>query len=258
LPIIAPQLALASHSLFTANTPTTRKNDRLLTYGLNGSAELSKPTLERLRPYAEVGVVHEVEKTLRSFAQLIHAVRSRVSQLTQIASPVVEQLQLLQQFPTVIPEIWRRFICGLSGKAETLYQTTKNPLHVWNAYRLHRLSNIEPPKWTLEYFDRAGEELWKLHEAAARGEKIKTEDIAKAFEFGRVDLFSKFTEFPEWQRIATDVFAKIRNGCQETYAIDDVAKARGLSKSTVRLAWKRAQDNFPELPVSQTRGVSKT
>ena len=60
-----------------------------------------------------------------------------------------------------------------SDVAKWLYDTSDNPLHVWNAYRLHRAAGYDLPAWILEYFDRVASKLFELKKAIKRGEEIE-------------------------------------------------------------------------------------
>jgi hypothetical protein len=59
--------------------------------------------------------------------------------------------------------------------------------------------------------------------------------------------FREFSETLDWADIADDVRQQLERGDKETYAIEAVAKKRGISPSTVRRAWVRAKKAFPEL-----------
>jgi hypothetical protein len=148
-----------------------------------------------------------------------------------------------------------------SEVAKKLYDISDNPLHVWSAYRLHRAARYDLPAWILEYFDRVASKLFELEKAIKRGEKIEPATAAAAAleigQSGRGNFFKNFGEYPGWAGIAANVYERIKQGDKETYAIEVVAGESGKSKSTVRRAWKKATDSFPEL-VSQSRRHSET
>ena len=62
---------------------------------------------------------------------------------------------------------------------------------------------------------------------------------------GRGTVFTEMSNY-KWIFLGDRVESYMRQGDQETYAIDDVAKRFGVSKSTVRRAWKRYQQERPD------------
>ena len=131
--------------------------------------------------------------------------------------------------------------------AKKLYDITRNPLHVWNAYRASRAVRLEVPDWVLSYFDGVAKRLFQ-HEEAASGKKLRESEIGKALGMNAPGReFRKFSETLEWADIAEDVRQQLKLGDKEKYAIEDVAKKRGISPSKVRRAWVRAKKSFPEL-----------
>jgi hypothetical protein len=150
--------------------------------------------------------------------------------------------------------------------AKKLYEATGNPLHVWSSYLLHRALGADfadLPEWILEYFDRVANNLFEIEDAKKRGEKIERAAVTVALEIkkpgqsGRGDFFKNFTEHPERVAIADDVYKRLYLGDKESFAIESVAQSRGVSKSTVRLAWVDAKKVFPKL-VSLSHRLPKT
>jgi hypothetical protein len=143
----------------------------------------------------------------------------------------------------------RRFTEPTCRFFEGIYGVDPNPLYAWLTYRGYRAMGDGPPAWVLAYFDRVAMNLLALTEAAKRDEEIKHGAVTVALELkapGKTGRGTAFTNFPkgplfEWGFIAAEVGELVRQGSQETYAIDAVAKSRGVSRSKVRLAYKKTQ-----------------
>jgi hypothetical protein len=133
------------------------------------------------------------------------------------------------------------------------YAVDRNPVHAWEAYLLHRRSGEPVPEWVLQYLDRAAENLSALDWRAQLGRKKITKPaaaIAEALEMKqpgrhkRVHVFAKRRTF-EAVWLGAEVLYRMRRGDQQTYAIDYVAKARGVPKTKVHRAWKRVESLMP-------------
>ena len=130
--------------------------------------------------------------------------------------------------------------------ARDAYERDGNPLHVWSAYCEARESGQPLPEWVMTYLDRCAMALMDLVSASARGKSVTTPStaIAEAFEMkrpgqgGRGSVFSEFTN-RTWIFYGGTVALYMRQGDQETDAIDDVARKNGVSAATVRRAYKK-------------------
>jgi hypothetical protein len=172
----------------------------------------------------------------------------------------------------VLPFLVPAFLSAATDRklelAERLYEITKHPAHVWRAYYLCRAAGREIPAWVLEYFDRVSKNFLELCDLAERGEVIKERAaaIAEALEMkkpgrsgrGNILVAPEGPEGLAWLAIARDVKREIEKGTKEMFAMEAVAKARGVSESTVWRAWDRAKTNFPELEaISPIRRISE-
>ncbi len=154
----------------------------------------------------------------------------------------------------------QKFVSDLIENQRMDYESSGNPICAWVAYHAARESGRSPPAWTLEYLDEVAKGIWELWQHSGSGHKISPSDILKVVKIsgirGKDSAFSSY-EFVGIRRfIAEQVGSKISQGDKETYAIEDVAKWSGASKSTVRRYWKRYQSEYPEQvnePLSSTK-----
>ena len=130
-----------------------------------------------------------------------------------------------------------------------LYEGGGNPLQAWSALLYARALGEQPPAWVMEYLAGCAAAFHNLQHASSEGKKIKPNDIAHA-----VGMVSKGagTVFPNQDdfdgiMMAVQVQDCIDNGLQQAYTIANVAEDWGITKSTVRRAWKRTQARYPEL-----------
>ena len=126
------------------------------------------------------------------------------------------------------------------------YEKNRNPLYAWTAYRAARENGYPVPDWALEYLEEAAEEICILRH---RRGGVSHTDIAKAVKLagtpGKKNAFSSYRN-EIWRLHAKTVSSNMVEGDKETYAIEGAAKQLGVSKSTVRRAWKRYQAENPE------------
>ncbi len=126
------------------------------------------------------------------------------------------------------------------------YEKNRNPLYAWSAYRSARENGCPVPDWALECLDEAAEEIYIL---TYRRGRVSNTDIAKAVKLagtpGGKNAFSSYRN-EIWKLLAKTVSSNMVEGDKETYAIEGAAKQLGVSKSTVRRAWKRYQAENPE------------
>lgn len=140
--------------------------------------------------------------------------------------------------------------------ARAAYERGGNPLDVWWAYCEARESGQPVPDWVLTYLDRCAVALLNLASDSAHGKSVTAPStaIAEAFEMkrpgqgGRGSVFSEFTN-RKWLFYGATVAYYMRQGDQETYAIEDVARKNGVSAATVRRAWQKFKA-FTKSPTS--------
>ena len=139
--------------------------------------------------------------------------------------------------------------------ARDAYERDGNPLDVWSAYCEARESGLPVPDWILTYLDRCAVALLNLGSDSAHGKSVTVPSaaIAEAFEMkrpgkgGRGSVFSKFTN-RRWIFYGGTVALYMRQGDQETDAIEDVARKNGVSAATVRRAYKKYINAFTKSP----------
>ena len=131
---------------------------------------------------------------------------------------------------------------------------TENAMHVWAAYSLARVCDAPVPDWVLRYLDRAARNLLALSaEAQEAGGKDLGPKIASALRLeGKPRSGSPLVTYhADWMVFGMTVRDRMtrvgRDGRTdlETYAIDDVANEAGVSKATVRRAFKLYDALFP-------------
>ena len=140
--------------------------------------------------------------------------------------------------------------------ARAAYERDGNPLDAWWAYCEARESGQPVPDWVLTYLDRCAVALLNLASDSAHGKSVTAPStaIAEAFEMkrpgqgGRGSVFSEFTN-RKWLFYGGTVAYYMRQGDQETYAIEDVARKDGVSAATVRRAWQKFKA-FTKSPTS--------
>jgi hypothetical protein len=134
------------------------------------------------------------------------------------------------------------------------HQETHNPLYVWDAYRLARATGELPPEWVFEYFDRVASGLAELERESQSGKPIRNPSAAIAEAMGMKaegrsgagTPFSKrgFKKDFAWVLYSSAVFKEIKNGSQETYAVEEVSRKNNISASTVWRHWRRSKRQF--------------
>jgi len=150
-------------------------------------------------------------------------------------------------------------------RCESDYKRTNNPLYAWTAYRQCRKAGAEIPQWVLEYLDWAAANLVRLSESLPEGKEVAP-SIAEGLRMkrpgksGRRTVFTEFRDLDETtgmgrKHIAATVMSRITKGYKPDQAIEYAAKRYGISKSTVRRAWK---DHRPQnLPPGFWRSYSQ-
>lgn len=126
------------------------------------------------------------------------------------------------------------------------YQETGNPLFVWQAYKFQRLMSSEVPEWVFLYLDNVAESLLSFTDK----DRCDASFVAKALDLdtrqGERSAFKGFDQDMAF-KLGPAVLRAIADGSQETYAIEAVAKERGVSESTVRRAYKGFMDIYAQL-----------
>ncbi len=148
-----------------------------------------------------------------------------------------------------ISESQRQSLLDLIEHQQNQFERNGNPLCAWLAYLHAREADVAIPAWVLKYLDRCASGMWELWQQSMSGKTIDHAMVAKVIDFagqrGKGNAFSAYGS-PKWMFLAETVGFYMRQGDQETYAIEDVAKKYGASGPTVRRAWKRYQAEYPE------------
>ncbi len=145
---------------------------------------------------------------------------------------------------------WRRRYLELYKRA---YDATSNPVFAWHVYGSCRGWEMVPPEWVWRYLDDVAV---RVYEVSRPGSVLADDPVAAVFDAlgmrspgpGRWTRGSILSKDDHDLFLASEVQWRREEGHQETYAIDDVARLRDVSPSTVRLAWKRFKDLFSDLP----------
>jgi len=131
---------------------------------------------------------------------------------------------------------------------------TGNPMHAWAAYSLARVCDAPIPEWVLRYLDMVGRNLLALSaDSQDGGGKDLGPKIATALKLeGKPRSGSPLVTYhADWMVFGMNVRDRMtrvgRDGRfdLETYAIESVASEAGVSKSTVRRAFKLYEALFP-------------
>ncbi len=143
----------------------------------------------------------------------------------------------------------RQLLLDLIDHQQKQFERNGNPLCAWLAYLHAREADVAIPAWVLKYLDRCASGMWELWQQSMSGKTIDHAMVAKvigvAGQRGKSNAFSAYGS-PKWMFLAETVGLYMRQGDDETYAIEDVAKKNGAATSTVRRAWKRYRAEYPE------------
>jgi hypothetical protein len=134
------------------------------------------------------------------------------------------------------------------------FETEGNPLYAWDAFAWARSDGLPVPEWVLVYMDQAAKALGSLVNQAGEGRALKdpASSVSAAFGMktsrGTPTVFHRVAGRRDWEWLAQgeQVAAHRRAGNNETDAIYLVAKDLGKGKSTIRDAWKRYVNEFPD------------
>ena len=139
--------------------------------------------------------------------------------------------------------------------ARERYEKDRNPLYVWQAYLETRRAGLDLADWILEYLDSVSLEIWSLAQQVGHGQQPSdvwgaVAEALKLKQPGRTGRGTVFTDMfdKNWIFLGCMVAFYMEQGDQETYAIEDVAKKNGVSRSTAHRAWKRYQQECPDNP----------
>lgn len=133
--------------------------------------------------------------------------------------------------------------------AERWYERTKNPLAIWMAWRACRAGGVSPPDWILDYLDRVAGQLSVWEDGTAldawAAVALELRRPGRQGRSGRGNVFGRFWEDLDRLAIAADVASRmIQDGHKPYLAKEEVAKTRGINKSTVIRAWQKFGDWF--------------
>jgi hypothetical protein len=116
------------------------------------------------------------------------------------------------------------------------YRQDKNPLRAWLAYRECRRHRLRIPTWTLEYFDRAADELAQL---AAQIAPARSPAVMKALGMTRA-RGTIFTQFKASDLDLSLASLYVARRALKAKQVRRDAVGRRVSRSTMHLALKRA------------------
>jgi hypothetical protein len=166
---------------------------------------------------------------------------------------VTKKLPPLPPLPefTLEQKLWFRL-----GTLETLYVDTKNPFFVWVAWEIISKHKFEIPEWVLEYFDQCATNLLAVADtdapkdanAVTRAIGFKCEKGAGSFQDASL-ILKELT-------LGGSAGKRVSGGEYETYVYEYLSKELkeqlqhdpkerlGVSSSSIRLAYKKLQDDF--------------
>jgi hypothetical protein len=123
------------------------------------------------------------------------------------------------------------------------FLATGNAMHAWAAYSFARVVKAPPPEWVLKYFDRCARGILKVsHDSIEKGGKNPAPKVLDALHLKGSDL----TGFHDkWMVYGMNVRNLMGQNDKPDFAIESVAKAMGVSYSTVWRGWKRYDETFP-------------
>jgi hypothetical protein len=120
----------------------------------------------------------------------------------------------------------------LIAHQQRAYESTRDPIYVWDGYRICRAGRLELPDWILNYFDAVANDL--------AGEEASTQTFARALAQGFETRGRRKIDWKverDW-RLAMLAQEEIEHGNSQVVAWEIVAAARGVSPETVRNAWR--------------------
>ena len=149
------------------------------------------------------------------------------------------------------------FLCVTN---EQEFRAYDNPLYVWEAYGTCRSVDLPLPPWVLKYFDRCLANLDAIRDDTERSvsgkyrkrrpQSSQAVRIAEAFAFkspGRSGAANPFRSYIEQAKsfwLVVSVARDLADGKKLYIAIEDVATANGLHKSTVARAWSSSSEDW--------------
>jgi len=125
-----------------------------------------------------------------------------------------------------------------------LFERTGNPLHAWQVYAAARRDKRAIPESALAYLDVCAARLLDAAALKAKSQAIYAAEaigLKKAGRTGRKNVFREFHDHDTlWRAIAlaAEVAQVLADGTKLDFAYDDVARAHGVSRTTVRRAYK--------------------
>lgn len=162
---------------------------------------------------------------------------------------VVDVDAMLARWRDLAGADWQAIFRGRLEAHGRAFRGQGNPLDAWDAILLARALGEAPPAWAMDYLATCADGFHELRAKSIAGKSINPAKIARAL--GMVKLGAG-TAFPgvnawKWLAIAVQIREAIKAGDKEYIAIENVAKDNDISQSKARDAWKRFQEECPEL-----------
>ncbi|MGD8993030.1 MAG: hypothetical protein PVI00_16350 [Desulfobacterales bacterium] len=118
------------------------------------------------------------------------------------------------------------------------FQITKNPLFVWEAFKLCREHGKEVPDWVYEYFENVASNLLSLSEREKMSKQRAANEVYEALEMSQLsprDIFDRFSLYKRNQNIVQRICSLIEDKKKKvTHAVAAVSEEMKLEYGTVR------------------------
>jgi hypothetical protein len=121
-----------------------------------------------------------------------------------------------------------------------------NPVYAWEAVAIARRYGIAPPEWAQDFLADAADRIIEIRDEVASGTSVQRESerVGRALGFGldgpgRGGWFKHATMLERDRTIYLAVGDELEAGTKLDFAYDEVAKALGVSRSTIVRAWLR-------------------
>ena len=118
------------------------------------------------------------------------------------------------------------------------FQESKNPLFVWEAFKLCRDHGQKVPDWVFEYFDNVASNLISLSEREKMSDQRAADevyDVLGMSKFKPRDIFDRFALYKRNQNIVQKICNLIEDKkTKVTHAMKAVSKEMKLEYGTVR------------------------
>lgn len=148
------------------------------------------------------------------------------------------------------------------------FEQGRNPVYAWRAYAESRGHHLPIPGWVLEYLDSPAGDFWQWSmagrppEGRELGEALVDALLMRRARKGPGTVFGEVFPDKDSMELAAGVHLKVRlERFKVDQAVDEVAKAHKVHRSTVLRAWARhkvfLQSDGADPSVSKARGLLK-